>query len=62
MCKEQAGRSKGCDHGVCWNEVGHLAYRIHNIHDHIVAMRLREFNNEVDADDVPKELQNREQS
>ena len=62
MCKEQAGRSEGCDCGVCWNEVGHLAYRIHNIHDCIIAMRLWELNDEVNTDGVPTELQNREQS
>ena len=62
MCKEQAGCSEGCDHGVCQNEVGHLAYRIHNIHDHIIAMRLWELNNEVNTDGVLTELQNGERS
>ena len=47
---------------VCWNEVVHLAYRIHDIHDHIVAMRLWEFDNEVNTDGVPMELRNREWS
>ena len=62
MCEEQAGRSEGSHHSVCWNEVGHLTHGIHNVHDCIVAVRLQEFNNEVDADGVPMELQNREQS
>ena len=60
MYREQAGCSEGCDHSVCQNELGHLTHGIHNIHDHIVAMRLWELNNEVDADGVPMELWNRE--
>ena len=62
MCEEQAGRSKGSDHSVCQNEVGHPTHGIHNVHDHIVAMRFQEFDNEVDADGVPTELRNRERS
>ena len=62
MCKEQVGCSEGCDCSVCWNEVGHLTHGIHNIHDHVVAMRLQELNNEVNADGVPMELQNREKN
>ena len=62
MCKEQVGHSEGCDCSVCQNEVGHLAHRIHNIHDCIIAMRLWELNNEVDADGVPMKLWIREWS
>ena len=62
MCKEQVGCSKGCDCRMCQNEVGHLAHGIHNIHDCVIAMRLWELDNEVDADGVPMELWNREQS
>ena len=62
MCEEQVGCSKSSDRSVCRNEVGHLTHGIHNIHDCIIAVRFREFDNEVDADGVPMELQNREQS
>ena len=62
MCKEQVGRSEGSDCSVCRNEVGHLTHGIHNVHDRIITMRLREFNDEVDADGVPMELWNREWS
>ena len=47
MYKEQAGRSEGCDHSMCQNEVGHLTHGIHNIHDLIVAVRLWELDNEI---------------
>ena len=60
--KEQAGCSKGCDHSVCWNKVGHITHGVHNIHDHVVAVRLWELNDEVDADGVPTGLWNREQN
>ena len=62
MCKEQAGHSEGCDHSMCWNEVGHLAHGIHNIHDCVVAVRLQELDDEINADGVPTELWNRERS
>ena len=62
MCKEQVGCSKGCDHSMCQNEVGHLAHGIHNIHDHIITMRLWELDDEVNTDGVPMELQKRERS
>ena len=62
MCEEQVGRSEGGDHSVRQNEVGHLTHRIYNIHDCIVAVRFWEFDNEVNADGVPTELWNREQS
>ena len=62
MCKEQVGRSMGCDHSMCWNEVGHLTHGIHNVHDCIIAVRLWKLDNEVNADGVPMELQDRERS
>ena len=62
MCEEQVGHSECSDHSVCRNEVGHLTHGIHNIYDCIVAMSLQEFDNEVHTDNVPTELQNREQS
>ena len=62
MHEEQVGHSEGSDCSVRWNEVGHLTHGIYNIHDCIIAMRFWEFNNEVDADGVPTELWNREQS
>ena len=62
MCEEQAGHSKGSDSSVRWNEVGHLIHGIHNVHDCIITMRLWEFDDEFNADGVPMELQNREQS
>ena len=62
MHKEQVGRSEGCDHSVCQNEVGHLTHGVCNIHDHVIAMRLWELNDEVNADCVPMGLWNREQN
>ena len=62
MCKEQVGHSEGCDRSMCWNEVGHLTHGIHNIHDRIVAVRLWELDNEINADGVSMELWNREWS
>ena len=62
MCEEQVGHSEGSDCSVCQNKVGHLTHGIHNVHDHIVAVRLWEFDNEVNADGVPMELWNREWS
>ena len=56
MCKEQVGCSRGYDHCVCWNEVGHLTHRVYDIHDCIIAMRLQELDNEVNTDGVPMEL------
>ena len=62
MCKAQASRSEGCDRSMRQNEVGHLTHGIYNIHDCIVAVRLWELDDEVNADGVPMELQNREWS
>ena len=60
MHKEQVGRSKGCDCSMCQNEVGHLTHRVHDTPDCVIAMRLQELNNEVNADGVPMELWDRE--
>ena len=46
---------------MCQNDVRHLAHGVYDIHDHVIAVRLWEFNYEVDTDGVPMGLWSWEQ-
>jgi hypothetical protein len=52
LLKEQEGCAFGIDGGMCGDEVCALGYTVDDIHNGIIPMGFRQFDYEVDADDV----------
>src|ERR1700761_5586004 len=60
MLKEELG-SSGCgEHCDSQNEVSSFSDRVKSNHDRVIPGRLRQFNNEVNADRVPRSIWNQE--
>src|ERR1700720_3190334 len=55
---EDAGSGFGSEGGMSRNEVDALASEVHTVHNCIVAVRFREFYNEVDTNLIPPTLRN----
>lgn len=60
VMKIKSHSSQGSDSSRCWDEVHSFGDRVYDVHDSIVAIGLREFDNEIYTHNIPTGLGNRE--